>query len=53
MNLICAPLHVMVEGLPCLLTDQTESIIGARLASPAECLVSLVRKVQSWPPSAA
>jgi len=48
MNLRWAPLHVTVERLPRLLTDQTASIIGTRLASPAAHLVSLVRKVQSW-----
>ncbi len=47
MNLRWAPLHVTVERLPRLLTDQTASIIGTQLASPAAHLLSLVRKVQS------
>jgi hypothetical protein len=47
MNLRWAPLHVTVERLPRLLTDQTASIIGTRLASPAAHLLSLVRQVQS------
>jgi len=48
MNLRWAPLHVVVERLPRLLTDQTASVIGTRPASPVAHLLSLVRKVQSW-----
>jgi len=53
MNQTWAPLHVTVERLPRLLTDQTASIIGNQLAAPAAHLLSVVRKVQSWPPQAA
>jgi hypothetical protein len=53
MNLTWAPLHVTVERLPRLLTDQTASIVGRRFPSLAECLVPVVRKVQSWSPQAA
>ena len=52
MNLAWAPLHVTVERLPRLLTDQTASIIGARLDTPAACLLPAVRTVQSWPSQA-
>jgi hypothetical protein len=47
MNLTWAPLHVTVERLPRLLTDQTASIIGTRFASSAERLLPVVRQVQS------
>ena len=47
MNLRWAPLHVTVERLPRLRTDQTASIIGSRFISSAECLLPIVRKVQS------
>ena len=53
MNLEWAPLHVTVERLPRLLTDQTASIIGTRLDTPTARLLSVVRKVQSWPLQAA
>ena len=44
MNQTWAPLHVTVERLPRLLTDQTASIIGAQLASSADCLLPIVRR---------
>jgi nucleoside-diphosphate-sugar epimerase len=53
MNLAWAPLHVTVERLPRLLTDQTASIIGTRLDTPTARLLSVVQKVQSWPQQAA
>jgi acyl dehydratase len=53
MNLTWAPLHVTVERLPRLLTDQTASIIGTQLPSPTAHLLSLVRKVQFRPLQAA
>jgi len=53
MNLAWAPLHVTVERLPRLLTDQTASIIGTRLDTPTARLLSVVRKVQSSPLQAA
>jgi hypothetical protein len=53
MNRRWAPLHVTVERLPRLLTDQTASIIGTQPASPTAHLLSLVRKVQSWQMQAA
>jgi hypothetical protein len=53
MNLAWAPLHVTVERLPRLLTDQTASIIGTQLASPTAHLLSVVRNVQSRPLQAA
>jgi hypothetical protein len=49
MNLAWAPLHVTVERLPRLPTDQNPSVIGMDLASPVGCLLPVVRKVQSWP----
>ena len=53
MNLAWAPLHVTVERLPRLLTDQTASIIDTQLPSPTARLLSLVRKVQFRPLQAA
>jgi hypothetical protein len=53
MNRRWTPLHVTVERLPRLLTDQTASIIGTRLATPAAHLLPLVRQVQSRQPQAA
>jgi hypothetical protein len=53
MNLAWTPLHVTIERLPRLRTDQTASIIGARLDTPTAPLLSVVRKVQSWPLQAA
>ena len=40
-NQTWAPLRVTVERLPRLLTDQTASIIGAQLASAADCLLPI------------
>jgi MaoC like domain/short chain dehydrogenase len=51
MNLAWAPLHVTVDRLPRLPTDQTASIIGTDIASSVDCLLPVVRKVQSWPRS--
>ena len=49
MNHMWAPLHVIVERLPRLLTDQTASIVGSVVESPAARLLSVVRKVQCRP----
>ncbi len=49
MNLAWAPLHITVDRLPRLPTDQTASIIGTGLTSSVDCLLPVVRKVQSWP----
>ena len=49
MNLAWAPLHVTVDRLPRLPTDQTASVIQSDLPSPVACLLPLVRKAQSWP----
>jgi acyl dehydratase len=48
MNLAWAPLHVTVDRLPRLPTDQTASIIGTDLTSSVDCLLPVVRKVQFW-----
>jgi hypothetical protein len=53
MNQVLRPLHVTVERLPRLLTDQTASVIGAPAPSPVGCLAPIVRTVQSWPRLAA
>jgi hypothetical protein len=47
LNLAWAPLHVTVERLPRLLTDQTASIIGSRFMSSTELLLPIVRKVHA------
>jgi hypothetical protein len=49
MNLVWAPLHVTVDRLPRLPTDQTASVIESDLPSAVACLLPLVRKAQSWP----
>ena len=49
MNLAWAPLHVTVDRLPRLPTDQTASIMQTEPASAMDCLLSVVREVQSWP----
>jgi hypothetical protein len=49
MNHAWAPLHVTVDRLPRLRTDQTASVIGASLPSPAGHLLPAVRETQSWP----
>jgi acyl dehydratase len=53
MNLAWPPLHVTMERLPRLPTDQTASVIGVALPSPVDCLLPVVRTVQSWPRPAA
>jgi MaoC like domain/short chain dehydrogenase len=53
MNQAWPPLHVTVDRLPRLRTDQTASVIGASLPSPAERLLTVVRETQSWPRGAA
>jgi hypothetical protein len=43
-------LHVTVDRLPRLLTDQTASVTETiKLASPIACLMPMVREAQSWP----
>lgn len=49
MNQALPPLHVTVDRLPRLRTDQTASVIGASLPSPAGRLLPFVRETQSWP----
>ena len=49
MNQAWPPLHVTVDRLPRLRTDQTASVIGASLPSPAGRLLPVVRETQSWP----
>ncbi|MGH6797410.1 MAG: SDR family NAD(P)-dependent oxidoreductase [Roseiarcus sp.] len=49
MNVAWAPMHVTVERLPRLLTDQTASVTETKLASPISCLTPVVREAQSWP----
>ena len=53
MNQAWPPLHVTVDRLPRLRTDQTASVIGASLPSPADRLLTVVRETQSWPRGAA
>lgn len=48
-NLAWAPLHVTIDRLPRLPTDQTASVVGTKLASPVGSLLPVVRKVQSSP----
>jgi len=49
MNQALAPLHVTVDRLPRLRTDQTASVIGGSLPSPASRVLPFVRETQSWP----
>jgi acyl dehydratase len=49
MNETWRPLHVTVDRLPRLATDQTASVIGMSLPSPASRLLPAVRQTQSWP----
>jgi hypothetical protein len=49
MNEAWPPLHVTVDRLPRLRTDQTASVIGRSLPSPAGRLLPFVRETQSWP----
>jgi NAD(P)-dependent dehydrogenase (short-subunit alcohol dehydrogenase family) len=51
-NQALRPLHVTVDRLPRLLTDQTASVIGAAAPSPVGHLLAVVRETQSWPRSA-
>jgi hypothetical protein len=53
MNLAWPPLRVTMERLPRLPTDQTASVFGITLPSPASYLLPIVRAVQSWPRPAA
>jgi hypothetical protein len=48
-NQALRPLHVTVDRLPRLLTDQTASVIGASAPSPVGHLLPVVRETQSWP----
>jgi len=49
MNQAWAPLHITVDRLPRLRTDQTASVIGVTPPSPAGRLAPVVRETQSWP----
>jgi hypothetical protein len=49
MNLSWTPLHVTVDRLPRLPTDQTTSVMEVGLPSPVTCLLPAVRETQSWP----
>jgi acyl dehydratase len=49
MNQALPPLHVTVDRLPRLRSDQTASVIGGSLPSPAGRLLPFVRETQSWP----
>ena len=49
MNLAWAPLHITVDRLPRLPTDQTASVIKTDLPSPVACLLPVIREAQSWP----
>ena len=42
-------LHVTIDRLPRLRTDQTASVIGGSLPSPAGRVLPFVRETQSWP----
>ena len=48
-NQALRPLHVTVDRLPRLLTDQTASVIGASAPSPVDHMLAAVRETQSWP----
>lgn len=49
MNAALAPLHVTVNRLPRLPTDQTSSFLETESADPLATLLPLVCEVQSWP----
>jgi hypothetical protein len=49
MNSAWAPLHITVDRLPRLPTDQTVSVIETALPSPIARLLPVVREAQSWP----
>jgi hypothetical protein len=48
-NAAWSPLRVTVDRLPRLPTDQTASLTETEFASPVDCLLPVVREVQSWP----
>jgi NADP-dependent 3-hydroxy acid dehydrogenase YdfG len=50
MNDALAPMHITVNRLPRLPTDQTALIMDEQIASPVETMLPVVRSVQSWPP---
>jgi acyl dehydratase len=52
MNQAWPPLHVTVDRLPRLRTDQTAAVIGASPPPPAGRLLTVVRETQSWPRNA-
>ena len=49
MNAAWPDLHVTIDRLPRLRTDQTASVIGGSLPSPAGRVLPFVRETQSWP----
>jgi NAD(P)-dependent dehydrogenase (short-subunit alcohol dehydrogenase family) len=49
MNTNLAPMHVTVNRLPRLPTDQTASVVPAETALPLDIILPIVREVQSWP----
>lgn len=49
MNQALRPLHVTVDRLPRLRTDQTASIFEVGMPSSADRLLPAVRETQSWP----
>jgi len=52
MNQAWAPLHVTHDRLPRVRTDQTASVMGVSLPSPAGALLPALRETQSWPRAA-
>jgi hypothetical protein len=49
MNESLSPLHVTVNRLPRLPTDQTASVTAAETAPPVATMLPIIREVQSWP----
>ena len=49
MNRQLAPLHVTVNRLPRLATDQTATVMPTETASMLDTMLPIVREVQSWP----
>jgi len=49
MNLSLSPLHVTVNRLPRMATDQTGSVSAVKTADSLETLLPLIREVQFWP----
>jgi len=47
MNVSLAPMHVIVNRLPRLATDQTASIVAVETASALETMLPLIREVQA------